>query len=152
MLHIKNIFIKKLLCILGLFVILTTACAQQPAPIQSIYDIQPYLEKNFGTPTSFKTTYKGERWTTHYTTLYFNYENRNDLNFSKVAKILSKGFGEPVHVKGNSRPPISGGLIPLYMLQGEYVYKVQFSISSQTPASLTICIFDDQNEIPIPTK
>lgn len=152
MLHIKNIFTKKLLCILGLFVILTTACAQQPAPIRSMYDIEPYLDKKLGTPSSFETTYKGEWGAKYYTTLCFRYENRNDLNFTKVAKILSLGFGQAVHVRGKSLPPISGGLVPLYMLQGEYVYKVQFSISSRTPTSLIICILDDQGEIPIPPK
>lgn len=143
---------KKLIFTFGLLLTLATACAQQAAPIRSMYDIQPYLEKEIGAPTSFETTYKGEWGAKYYTTLCFRYENRNDLNFTKVAKILSLGFGQAVHVRGKSLPPISGGLVPLYMLQGEYVYKVQFSISSRTPTSLIICILDDQSEIPLPTK
>lgn len=142
---------KKLLFIFGLLAILTTACGQQPVPIQSIYDIQPYLEEKLGTPSSFEIAYKGERRAKFYTTLYFRYKNRPDLSFAKVAKILSQGFGEPVNAKGKSIPPIQGGLIPLYKTRGENIYKVNFSIS-QTIGEGTICIFDDQSEIPIPTK
>lgn len=143
---------KKLLFTFGLLALLTTACVQQHAPIQSIYDIQPYLEKNLGTPTTFKIAYKGERGAMDFTSLYFTYKNRPDLSCKIIAKVLSKGFGEPAYPIGKSIPPIRGGLIPLYKIQGEDIYKVQFDLVSRNPPTFIISISDDKNEIPIPTK
>lgn len=143
---------KKLLLILGLFVNLTTACAQKQAPVQSIYDIQPYLEKNLGKPSTFEIAHKGARDARDFTTLYFTYKNRPDLNYKKIAEVLSKAFGEPAYPIGKSIPPIRGGLIPLYKIQGKDIYKVQFDLVSRNPPTFIISISDDKNEIPIPTK
>lgn len=143
---------KKLLFIFGQLVILITACAQQVAPIQSMYDIQPYLEKKLGTPSISETAYKGTRGASVYTTLYLTYENRPDLSYEKIAAILSKGFGETIYPLYKTTPINSGGLIPLYNTKYGTVYKVQFGMIKEDPLSFTICILDDKDEIPIPTK
>lgn len=143
---------KNWLLILGLYIVVGTACGQTRPPIQSIRDVQPYLEKQLGIPTAIDTEYVGGGYTEDFTTLFFDYKNRPDLSYEKIATVLSKGFGEPVHARGKSTPPIMGGVIPLYQTRWGVIYKVQFSVSSLNPPSFMISVSDDKNEIPIPIQ
>ena len=143
---------KNLLLICGLCILVGGACGQARPPIQSIGDVQPYLEKQLGIPTSIDTHYVDTQPPEDFTTIFFKYENRPDLNYQKIAEVLSKGFGEPVYARGKSKPHITGKLIPLYQTPWGNIYKVQFGVSPVDPPLVIISVFDDKNEIPIPAK
>lgn len=169
----KIIFMKNLLLIGICLGFILTACEKKTVHIQSIHELQPYLEKYLGAPTVIDTVYKGrlqalEKYLTSptvidteyreglqamdFTTLYIRYENRTDLSYNKIAKILSKGFGEPIFPIEKSPHPYYGGLIPMYKTPWGIVYKVQLYISSLNPPSFMISVSDDKNEIPVPTQ
>lgn len=145
---------KNLFSIYLLVFFFSSACSSQPAPIQSMKDIQPFLEKHLGTPTEIDTTFASKEDHELYTSLDFYYKNRNDLNIEKISRVLSEGFGEPVYRKDKNPESRSGGLIPLEKGMYGVLYKVQFGKfgKEEHPANYIICILDEKKEIPIPEK